>query len=307
VDPFQQFLQDWGALGVFLAIIATGMGFPMPEELPVVLGGVLVHDINASYLRWWIMLLACVAGVVVGDSCLYFMGRIWGTKLLGLPFIKKRLMPPERFEHISQNFDKYGVKILLFARLTPGIRAPIFIVAGITKLPVLKFMVADGIYAIPGVTILFMLGYWFTDWTVELVKRFDNERSKVMPIIILVALLGVVAYFIYRHLRKPVVEGSPTEMPPVVGTVTEVVDQSLERVRDKLLHQSQAGTKPSAGSAPADKGKSSAGEKQPQMESDNGQPGQLPGDKPVVGTPSARSENGQTSHQPKDTQPHQGT
>ena len=60
------------------------------------------------------------------------------------------------------NFQKYGVKILLFARLTPGIRAPIFLTAGIMKLPVTYFLFADGIYAIPGVSMLFFLGYWFS-------------------------------------------------------------------------------------------------------------------------------------------------
>ena len=298
----EQFLRDWGALGVFLGIIATGMGFPMPEELPVVLGGVLVHNTNAADPRWWIMLLACVCGVVVGDTCLYFIGRIWGVRLLKLAFIRKRLMPPERLEHISQNFDKYGVKILLFARLTPGIRAAIFIAAGITKLPILKFLFADGIYAIPGVTILFMLGYWFTDSMVDLVERADSERSKVMPIIIIVALLGVVAYFIYRHLRKPVVEGSPTEMPPVVGRVTEVVDQSLEMVKDKLLHPSQAGIKLPLGASSAGSAKQSDGDKQDRADHE-----EKHGSPPAMTPASSASENGQAVHQQKDRNPQQGT
>jgi len=39
----EEFLQNWGYLGVFLGILSTGIPFfPVPEELPVVLGGVLV-------------------------------------------------------------------------------------------------------------------------------------------------------------------------------------------------------------------------------------------------------------------------
>jgi membrane protein DedA with SNARE-associated domain len=236
----EQFLNDWGPLGVFLGIIATGLGFPMPEELPVVLGGALVNKTNAADPRWWFMLLACILGVLVGDSCLYLIGRFWGVKLVKLPFIKKHLLPPERLVTIKHNFEKYGVKILLFARLTPGIRAPIFITAGITKLPWAKFFFADGIYAVPGVSLLFFLGYWFTDNMVYLIQEGE---SKLKPIIIIVVLLGVVGYFVYRHLRKPVVEGSPKEMPPVVGQVTNVVgqvtnvlDQGLHTVKDKIMH-----------------------------------------------------------------------
>jgi membrane protein DedA with SNARE-associated domain len=229
----EQFLYDWGYLGIFLGIIATGLGFPMPEELPVVLGGVVVHNTNAADARWWLMLLTCILGVLAGDSCLYLIGRFWGIKLVQLSFIKKHLLPPERLVTIAHNFDKYGVKILLFARLTPGIRAPIFITAGITKLPWAKFFFADSIYAIPGVSLLFFLGYWFTDNMVDLIKEGE---SKARPIIIIVVLLGVVGYFIYRHLRKPVVEGSPKEMPPVVSQVTNALDHSLVAVKDKIMH-----------------------------------------------------------------------
>lgn len=117
----EDFLKTWDYLGVFVGIILTGLGFPMPEELPVVIGGGIVHELNASDWRWWRMLLACIAGVIVGDSCLYFIGRYWGVRLLQIPFVK-RVLTPEHLASISQNFDKYGVKILLFARLTPGIR-----------------------------------------------------------------------------------------------------------------------------------------------------------------------------------------
>jgi membrane protein DedA with SNARE-associated domain len=232
----EDFLKEWDYIGVFLGIIATGLGFPMPEELPVIIGGGLVHDLNATYFRWWRMLLACIAGVIVGDTCLYLIGRLWGTRLARLDFVKKYLLPPERMHKISENFQVYGVKILLFARLTPGIRAPIFVTAGITRLPVAKFLLADGIYAIPGVTILFTLAYGFTESMLSLLDRAE----KVRPFIVVVVLLGVAGYFVYRHLRKPVVEGSPKEMPPVVGPVTNRIEQTLEHTLEtmkvKILH-----------------------------------------------------------------------
>src|SRR5262249_42723503 len=155
----EEFLRSWGYLGVFLGILATGVGFPMPEELPVVIGGLLV---GTGQAYWWIMLPVCIVGVIIGDSFLYLIGRFWGAKLLERPFFRKRLLPPERVEKISHNFKEYGIKILLFARLTPGIRAPIFLFAGISRLPLTRFILADGIYAIPGVTFLWFLGYMFT-------------------------------------------------------------------------------------------------------------------------------------------------
>jgi hypothetical protein len=150
------------------------------------------------------------------------------------PFIRKHVLTPERFQSISANFDKHGIKILLFARLTPGIRAPIFLTAGISRLSPAKFLFADGIYAIPGVSLLYFLGFWFTDSMVELVRNFDTEASKVKPILILVVLVAITLYVIYRFFSRPVVTGSPQEMPPLVEQVTH----TIEDVTNKILHAS---------------------------------------------------------------------
>ena len=85
----------------------------------------------------------------------------------------------------------------------------------------------------PGVSLLFLLGYWFGDTVAGIITAGE---SQVRSIVWLTLLIGIVCYFVYRHLRKPVVEGSPKEMPPVVGQVTNVLDQSLNTVKDKLLH-----------------------------------------------------------------------
>jgi membrane protein DedA with SNARE-associated domain len=227
----QDFIESWGYLGVFVGILATGLGFPMPEELPIVLGGAMA---NSDKVRMWIMLPVCVVGVIIGDSFLYLIGRFWGLKLVQLPFFRRKLLTPERLASISANFQHYGVKILLFARLTPGIRAGIFLTAGITKLPITHFLLADAIYAIPGVSVLFFLGYWFTDSIIELIEA---ESRFVKPIIVLVVLAGVGLYLVYRFWRKPMVTGNPTEMPPIVGPVTERLDQVAESMADKVLHR----------------------------------------------------------------------
>jgi membrane protein DedA with SNARE-associated domain len=227
----EEFITTWGYLGVFLGILASGMGFPIPEELPIVLGGAMVAH---EEVHWYIMLPIAIVGVIIGDSFLYLIGRFGGSWLIELPLIRNRLLPPERFKSIADNFQKNGVKILLFARLTPGIRAPIFLTAGITKLPISHFIFADGIYSIPGVTLLFFLGYLFTDKIIDLIKR----ETYVKPILVLVVLAGVVIYVVYRVWKKPVVTGSPTEMPPLVGPLTNRIEGMAESLADKVLHRS---------------------------------------------------------------------
>jgi membrane protein DedA with SNARE-associated domain len=225
-----EFFQSWGYLGVFLGIVITVVPFlPMPEELPVVLGGALAGSGSAS---WWIMLPLCILAVVLGDGLLYTIGRFWGPHLLEYGWVKRRLLPPERLEDIQENVRKHGIKILLFARLTPGFRSPIFLAAGLTRMSPARFFLADGIYAIPGVTLVFFLGYWFSDSMVNLLQ--NNEVAQVKHIIILMAILGVAGYFLYRFLRRPVVTGDPKDIPPLPGQITHTIKLAVGHLTSRI-------------------------------------------------------------------------
>jgi membrane protein DedA with SNARE-associated domain len=225
----EEFLKSWGYLGIFLGILATGIGFPMPEELPIVVGGGLAGSTageGENKILWWIMLPVCILGVVIGDTLLYGIGRLWGRRLLQYHWVKKRLLPPERLESIERNFHQYGIQILLFARLTPGIRAPIFFTAGFTRLALIRFILADAVYAVPGVSLLFFLGYWFAGNLVNLLKDVEHVKS----ILVLAAILAVAGYFLYRYLRRPVVTGNPTDVPKLVEQVTHTLEQATTRI-----------------------------------------------------------------------------
>jgi membrane protein DedA with SNARE-associated domain len=241
----EEFLQGWGYLGVFVGILLTGLGFPMPEELPIVLGGALAGGFT---VYWWIMLPVCIVGVVIGDSFLYGIGRFWGAKLVERPFVKRHLLTPEKLGSITENFHKYGIKILLFARLTPGIRAPIFLTAGITRMPLSHFLLADGIYAIPGVSLLFVLGYVFTDRMVALVK---GDLETVKHVIILVVVVGVAAYFTYRFLRRPMVTGAPEEVPPIIEPVGHTYDSVTQTILPKAKVAAEAEPAPHEKTVPS--------------------------------------------------------
>jgi membrane protein DedA with SNARE-associated domain len=246
--------------GVFSALIACGLGFPIPEEVPIVTGGALaghaaedpppdvslpkavaafsatplggfptiplaeaavpelaVRQPRASVLvYWWIMLPLCILGVVIGDGLLYTIGRYSGPQLLDAAWIK-RLVSTERRQRIEDNFRKYGVWVLLFARFLPTIRGPIFITAGIMRLSLLRFLLADGIYAIPGVSLLFFLAFWFGDQFRDLVDRIEGRVHTARPILVLLLLVAVALYLVYHFLRHPVATGDPREEIPVIG------------------------------------------------------------------------------------------
>ena len=66
----------------------------------------------------------------------------------------------------------------------------------------------------------------------------------VKSIIIVVVILGIAAYVVYRFLRKPMVTGAPEEMPPIVEPIVEQVTDKLEKVGTKIMHPRGGGCRP---------------------------------------------------------------
>jgi membrane protein DedA with SNARE-associated domain len=168
-----------------------------------------------SNLRWWIMFPICVLGAVSGDVFLYSVGRLGGPRILNARWLR-RLFPPEKRERTEQNFHRYGTLVLVFARFLPTIRSPIFIMSGIMRIPLIRFILADGIAGIFGVGLVFTLAYWFGDQVRDLVVRAEGKAKSII-IIAVIAAVGV--YFVLHFFRKPVTTGDPQEVPLLTPTV----------------------------------------------------------------------------------------
>jgi membrane protein DedA with SNARE-associated domain len=217
----------WEQIGdyvfVFGFLLACGLGLPVPEEIPIVVGGIKVAnswhaETGLHDLHWYVMIPVIIAGVVLSDLTLYLVGRFGGKKLLEKNWVKK-FMPDDKRRKIEDNFHKHGIRILLFARLLPGLRGAIFVTAGMMKVPMRSFWIADGLYAIPGVNLIFWLSYWFTDLVREAVEKVHHAGQIALGIV----LVCVVAWFIVTYLlRRRIATGDPEELPPGVKQVAQI-------------------------------------------------------------------------------------
>lgn len=252
-------------IGTFALLVGAGFGLPIPEELPIVFAGAMVGhaaeppmppltyyaigyganpDVpfpanlpwgllapsepfeirQEKHLYWWIMLPICILGVVISDGVLYGMGRFWGPRMLEKKWMQ-RMLPDKKRRELEDNFHKYGVAVLLFARFLPAIRSPIFVMAGVMRLPFTRFVMADGLYAIPGVSLLFTLSFWFGDQFRDLVVRIERKIAVAKPILFLVLISSVAAYLLYHFLKHPVATGDPRKEIPLVG---EQIAETIE-------------------------------------------------------------------------------
>ena len=121
----------------------------------------------------------------------------------------------------------------------PGIRAPLFLTAGSMRLPLPRFLLADGLGAVVGNSFFFFLGYWLGDSVRTLI---ESAEERLKPILILVVIGLVVAYLLWHFLRHPVSTGDPKEVP-LIGP----------QVASHIEHAEPAPAQPPAVDEPADK------------------------------------------------------
>jgi membrane protein DedA with SNARE-associated domain len=211
----------WPIVAAFTALVAAGIGVPIPEELPTIGAGIWVGTNPDLGPFRWLILPVCFLGVLISDVLLYGIGRLWGPRLLSYRWMA-RIIPPETRVQTESNFYHYGVKVLLLVRWVPGIRSPMFVTAGIMRLPLVRFILADGIAAVFGHSLLFFLAYWFGDQFRELVVRAEHTVATIIkPLLVLTVIVGVALYFVVHFYRRPVITGDPKEVPLIGEKVAE--------------------------------------------------------------------------------------
>lgn len=118
-----------GALGL-LYIEESGIPLPVPGDVYVAYLGRLA---GSDVVRWLGAFFGIVIAVVLGSTNLYWASRRIGTRLVegrlgvAIHVDKERLHAAERW------FARWGPVTIIFGRHVPGLRVPITVAAGISK------------------------------------------------------------------------------------------------------------------------------------------------------------------------------
>ena len=184
-------LTPYGSLSyaiMFAILIACGFGFPMPEDVVLITGGILASREVVTFTNTFIVTMA---GVLIGDGIVFTIGRVYGQKVKQLgPF--KKIFTPKRDEKIMNWFAKYGDKVIFFARFAPGLRTPLFLTAGSYRVSYTKFLVLDGFAAIISVPVWIWVGYIFGA-NLELLEQKVRQLQMGMYSLLGIALTALIA------------------------------------------------------------------------------------------------------------------
>ena len=195
MDILVSFFTDYGYLAVLFVLIICGFGVPIPEDITLVSGGIIA-GMYPEQVNVHIMLVVSMFGVLFGDSTMYWLGRIYGARILRVRFIRK-FLTVQRLRMVRDKFDQYGNRVLFVARFLPGLRAPIYMVSGVTRrVSYLRFVLLDFFAAIISVPIWVYLGYYGAhkrDWLMEQIKTGQTG---------IYILIGALALFIGWKVYK---------------------------------------------------------------------------------------------------------
>ena len=161
------------------------------------LGGFFVYQ---QKLNFYILIFWGLLGTILGSLPWYYLGRLVNEKRLS-NFLDKK----GKYLGISSNdlikskrwFEKYGVSLVFWGRLVPGIRTLISVPAGIELMPLRKFLIWTTFGSLIWVALLSYAGFLFAE-NYPIIETYLNQiKFFVKPIFILIIL-----YFLIKLINR---------------------------------------------------------------------------------------------------------
>ena len=181
----------YGLVLVFVLVAVEGAGIPLPGETALIAGGILASQGHFSIEA---LIVVAATGAILGDNTGYWLGRLGGRRLLHkLPVIHnavERVLPrAERF------FERHGAKTVLIARFVAILRITAAWLAGISRMPWLRFFAFDAVGCILWATTIGLVAYVFGEAAAKAITHYGVYAAVAIVVL-------VVAGFLVLHFRR---------------------------------------------------------------------------------------------------------
>lgn len=180
-------------VGIFALLILGGIGLPFPEDATLILSGFLVAHGAITPLPTF---LTVYAGLLVSDFFLYLVGKKYGRMVVEHKRFQK-IISPDRLSKLEEKFKKGDVWVILIGRHFLGLRAQIFLAAGVMRMPTIKFLMTDAATAL--LTIAFMGGMGYAGGNSVQILRRDLTRIEHIAIVVL--MISIAVWIVSKYFK----------------------------------------------------------------------------------------------------------
>jgi membrane protein DedA with SNARE-associated domain len=201
-------LDHWGYAAVAFLLFIEDFGVPAPGETVLIAASVYA---GAGRLNIVAVGVVAFAAAVLGDNTGYLIGRFGGRTLV-LRYGRYVMITEERLAKAESFFNRHGGKIVVVARFIEGLRQANGIIAGITGMHWLKFVVFNAIGAALWVATWTSVGYLAGDH-IETIYHAVGRYSFYF----LAAVVVFVLFWVLRRRRRRGARTRPDDAPAPAG------------------------------------------------------------------------------------------
>ncbi len=195
-----EIMNNFGYLGVFLLIAIENIFPPIPSEVILLFGGFMTTFTDMNVIG---VIIASTLGSLLGAIALYYIGKILNKerlkKIITSKYGKLLRLTPEDIDKADNWFDTKGNKTVFFCRFIPLIRSLISIPAGMSEMPMKKFLIYTILGSAIWNTALTIAGSIVGENWTDILEIMDNYSH---IIVILLAIAFLIAIIIFYKKRK---------------------------------------------------------------------------------------------------------
>ena len=166
------------------------------------LGGFFVYQ---QKLNFYILVFWGLLGTIAGSLPWYYLGRLVNEKRLSILLDKRGRYIGITSDDLARSkrwFDKYGVSLVFWGRLVPGIRTLISVPAGMEIMPLKKFLIWTTLGSLIWVSLLSYAGYLFGENYLIIETYIDQIKYILKPILILILIYFLVKFCMRIYKRN---------------------------------------------------------------------------------------------------------
>ena len=189
-------LQHYGLGAIGLLITLEDFGVPAPGETILIAGAIYA---GAGRLNIVAVGVVGFIAAIIGDNIGFAIGH-FGGRALALRWGKYVFLTEERLDKAEKFFDRRGAIVITFARFVEGLRQANGIIAGITGMHWLRFLIFNAIGAALWVGTWVTLGYYAGNH-IGTIYHYINLYSYYVLIALAVLIAGYLAWRIRRRRR----------------------------------------------------------------------------------------------------------
>jgi membrane protein DedA with SNARE-associated domain len=190
-------IQTGGYAGIAALMSINSACIPLPSEIVLPFSGYLVY---LGHFNIFLVATAGAIGANIGSAFAYWIGAKGGRPLVER-YGRWVLMNRHDLDRMTWFFEKYGAIAVLLARMLPVVQTFIAFPAGIAKMPRLRFH----LYTTVGSWSWYLCLAWFG---MKLGEKWHTdprlqEWFHRFHLVVEIALLAAVVYFVWSHIRRP--------------------------------------------------------------------------------------------------------